>query len=86
MIQLRKTLETARDLLQNEGVDFALIGGFALGAHGIHRATKDIDLLVDGTHARKVPEDFLDFLEEYWSLFGPIPEEKTKIIAENFQL
>src|SRR6185312_2744296 len=29
-------------------VDFALIGGFALAAHGVVRATQDIDLLIDG--------------------------------------
>lgn len=59
MIQLRKTLETARELLSRENIDFALIGGFALGAHGIHRATRDIDILVDGTHAAKVKSLFV---------------------------
>lgn len=24
-------------------------------------------------------EEYLDFLEEYWELFGPIPEPKPKI-------
>jgi hypothetical protein len=60
MIQLRKTLTTARDLLSRENIDYALIGGFALGAHGIHRATKDIDLLVDGVYATKVKVLFTD--------------------------
>ncbi len=58
MIQLRKTLEIAQNLLQRSKIDFALIGGFALGAHGIHRATKDIDLLVDGSQKEKVRELF----------------------------
>jgi hypothetical protein len=49
MIQLRKTLEVVRNLFCREKIDFALIGGFALSAHGIHRATKDIDILVDGS-------------------------------------
>ena len=49
MFDLRKTLELASSALGKESIDFALIGGFALGAHGIHRATKDIDLLIDGT-------------------------------------
>ena len=48
MINLRKPLELAKHSLEEAKIDFALIGGFALGAHGIHRATKDIDLLVDG--------------------------------------
>lgn len=42
MIQLRQTLELSRDLLNNANIDFALIGGFGLGVHGNHRATKDI--------------------------------------------
>lgn len=60
MVQLRKTLETARDLLSRENIDFALIGGFALGAHGVHRATRDIDILADGTHATKVKKLFVE--------------------------
>lgn len=45
MFNLRKTLNMATEGFLKESIDFALIGGFALGAHGIHRATKDIDLL-----------------------------------------
>lgn len=30
------------------GVRHALIGGFALAVHGVHRATQDIDFLADG--------------------------------------
>jgi hypothetical protein len=61
MLQLRKTLETARTLLSDSQIDFALIGGFALAAHGIHRATKDIDLLVDGNKKDLVKKIFVDF-------------------------
>ncbi len=60
MIQLRKTLELARSLLNTEKIPFALIGGFALAAHGIHRATKDIDLLVDGAYKDKVKQIFIN--------------------------
>jgi len=56
MNQLRQTLELANRLLSSNKIQFALIGGFALGAHGIHRATKDIDLLVDGSKKAKVKE------------------------------
>lgn len=49
MFDLKRTLEIARTSLAGEGIGFALIGGFALGAYGIHRATDDIDLLVDGS-------------------------------------
>jgi hypothetical protein len=33
--------------LEEAGVDYALIGGYALAAHGMLRQTEDIDLLVD---------------------------------------
>jgi len=33
--------------LEEAGVDYALIGGYALAAHGMIRQTEDIDLLVD---------------------------------------
>jgi predicted nucleotidyltransferase len=35
--------------LNEHGVDYLLIGGYALAAHGYLRATTDIDLLVPGT-------------------------------------
>jgi hypothetical protein len=58
-MDLRKTLETACLLLSGAQIKFALIGGFALGAHGIHRATKDIDLLVDGSQKELAKKIFL---------------------------
>jgi hypothetical protein len=48
-MQIQDTLSNASQTLTKEGIGFALIGGFALAAHGIVRATQDIDLLVDGT-------------------------------------
>ena len=53
------TLEDLKTLigsLNGEGADYLLIGGYALFAHGYHRATTDIDLLVPATEeaGRKV--------------------------------
>lgn len=45
---LQDTLSRAAKALESSNILFALIGGFALAAHGIVRATQDIDLLVDG--------------------------------------
>ncbi len=59
MINLRKTLEIARSQLESAQISFALIGGFALSAHGIHRATKDIDFLVDGSKKEEIKKIFL---------------------------
>jgi hypothetical protein len=46
------TLEDLKLLLRSlnqHRVDYLLIGGYALAAHGYHRATTDIDLLVPPT-------------------------------------
>ena len=46
------TLEDLKLLLRSlnqHGVDYLLIGGYALSAHGYQRATTDIDLLVPAT-------------------------------------
>lgn len=55
------TLEDLKTLiasLNRQGVDYLLIGGYALFAHGYHRATTDIDVLVPATidAGRKVRE------------------------------
>lgn len=39
-------LKTLIRALNDKGVDYLLIGGYALYAHGYHRATIDIDVLV----------------------------------------
>ena len=44
MDDLRRLLES----LHRQGADYLLIGGYALFAHGYHRSTTDIDLLVPG--------------------------------------
>lgn len=49
MLGLRKTLTTVCDIFTKNGIKHALIGGFALAAHGINRATVDIDFLAEGT-------------------------------------
>ena len=55
------TLEDLKALiasLNQQGADYLLIGGYALFAHGYHRATADIDVLVPATEeaGRKVRE------------------------------
>ena len=42
-------LKSLIDSLNRHGVDYILIGGYALFAHGYHRATTDIDVLVPAT-------------------------------------
>ena len=47
-MDLNRTLNSISRALSSAGIDHALIGGFALAAYGVVRATVDIDLLVDG--------------------------------------
>ena len=46
MIDLYDELSGIIDDFSKRGIDYALCGGLALAAHGIPRATMDIDLLV----------------------------------------
>jgi hypothetical protein len=46
------TLEDLKTLIRSlnqQEADYLLIGGYALFAHGYHRATTDIDVLVPAT-------------------------------------
>jgi Nucleotidyltransferase of unknown function (DUF6036) len=54
MIDLRKTLTLVSNLLKQNGIPHALIGGFALAVHGVNRATIDIDFLADGTRRHEI--------------------------------
>jgi len=42
-------LVTVCRLLNAEGVRYAVVGGFALAFHGVIRATKDVDILIEPT-------------------------------------
>lgn len=42
-------LKALIESLNDQGVDYLLIGGYALFAHGYHRTTTDIDILVPAT-------------------------------------
>ena len=51
MVNIRELLATADQALAKAGIDHALIGGLALGGLGVHRATMDVDFLIDGARA-----------------------------------
>ena len=44
-------LATVCRLLNQEGVKYVVVGGFAVALHGVVRATKDVDILIDPTLA-----------------------------------
>jgi hypothetical protein len=43
---LHETLARLEDRLERTGIDYAILGGLALGAHGYVRVTQDIDVLM----------------------------------------
>jgi predicted nucleotidyltransferase len=55
-MSLRDTLYSSHQSLAEAGVDHALIGGLALATLGIHRATFDVDFLVDGASREAATE------------------------------
>lgn len=50
-------------LLNSQGVEYLVVGGYAVGCHGYPRATGDMDIwiAVNPDNARKVKEVFCDF-------------------------
>ena len=59
-MSLQDTLSQAINSLTNAKISHALIGGFALAAHGVVRATQDIDLLIDGEKRSSATAALLD--------------------------
>ena len=53
---LEDTLTTTQKSLETEGISYAIIGGFALAAYGVARATQDIDILIDENDADRAKE------------------------------
>lgn len=45
-MDLKTVLHSLKNLLAQEGIEYALIGGLAVGGHGYERFTNDIDILV----------------------------------------
>jgi predicted nucleotidyltransferase len=57
--RLGRQLEEVAAVLTELGVRYALIGGLALAAHKVVRATQDVDLLVDSGHADEIDKALL---------------------------
>jgi hypothetical protein len=52
--RLGKQIEEVIATLDRIGARFALIGGLALASHKVVRATQDVDLLTDASHADEI--------------------------------
>lgn len=59
MNKIRALLSDSHRILAQNRIPHALIGGFALSAHGNPRATNDIDYLVDGDFRDVTKDAFL---------------------------
>ena len=46
MLDLERELDGVRNALSEQGIEYALCGGLAVGVHRFPRATVDIDLLI----------------------------------------
>jgi len=69
-------------LFREHKIPYALIGGLALGMHGIIRATQDIDFIIPLEDIRKV-EDFL-LGHGYQKLYRS--DEVASYVSDNFEL
>lgn len=48
-MRLQRDLREFIELLNSESVEFAIVGGWALGFHGYPRYTQDLDILIRAT-------------------------------------
>ncbi len=69
-MELGQALKEIHRHLDDNSIDHALIGGFALAVHGIPRATGDVDFLVD--------ENDVDQLQNQMSAMGYSMRLKTE--------
>ena len=57
--RLRKTYDRLTRRLEELGVSYGLVGGYALILHGVRRFTEDIDVLVSGKDLDKLHEQLI---------------------------
>ena len=79
---LRMALADATQWLRLQGVDYILVGGLAVAAHGQPRATADVDLMiaVDISRALLLVEDLAT------SPFRPLFDDIAKVVEASFIL
>jgi predicted nucleotidyltransferase len=72
--------ECVESLLENE-VEFMIVGGYALSAHGRPRYTGDIDFFV-----KKSPDNAERIVKALHEFFGPLPEIKKENFLEESRM
>lgn len=73
-------------LLNSRGVNYLIVGGYAVGYHGYPRATGDMDVWIAVTpdNARKVSEVFCDFGMSASDISESLFLEKDKVIRMGY--
>lgn len=82
MIQLPTEFQEFLKSFKTHGVEYLLVGGYAVGYHGYPRATADIDLWVkvNPANARRIVEALIDFGFGVENLNPELFLEKDRII------
>lgn len=57
-MDIRQLLSSAHEIMMRERIEHALIGGLALGFHGVVRFTNDVDFLVMGEERIRLKQVF----------------------------
>lgn len=60
-----EAIETVAEIAEENGVDWALVGGLAMALYGSDRTTKDIDIIADGLLPLEKVGDLLQGGERY---------------------
>lgn len=79
MIQLPREFREFLNSLNSKGVEYLLIGGYAVAHHGYPRATNDLDVWIASTpdNADRVVEAVAEFG------FEEVREERARFTSEN---
>ena len=82
MIQLPTEFQEFLKSFKDHGVEYLLVGGYAVGYHGYPRATADIDLWVrlSPTNAKRIVEALVDFGFGVDDLKADLFLEKDRIV------
>jgi hypothetical protein len=67
-------VKTLARLLSDEGVEYALIGGYAIAAHGFNRFSEDVDIIVNPTRENT---------ERWIRALSRLPDGAAKELAED---
>jgi hypothetical protein len=85
-IELHPDFKDFLRLLNSRGVDYLIVGGYAVGYHGYPRATGDMDIWIAVTqdNARKISKVFCDFGMAAGDVSENLFSEKDRVIRMGY--